>query len=243
MIELMGKRKLHFSLIDPDKQSPVIAGDLARKCEEYGSDAIMVGGSTVPDRETAYRTIEEIKKNSSLPVIIFPNSANTIAENADYIFFMDLLNSPALEYKREQHMKGAKLVKKWGIKPIPMGYMVISTSSKPTTVETKIELDVIGSEDIEKAVDYAIYAECMGMRCIYLDAGSNPEKPVPDEMIKAVRKAINIPIIVGGGIKSAEVAIKKIEAGADVIVTGSIIEENVEELGKIVEAIHSASSS
>ena len=140
MIELMGKRKLHFSLIDPDKQSPAIAGDLARRCEEYGSDAIMVGGSTVPDRETTYRTIEEIKKNSSLPVIIFPNSANTIAENADYIFFMDLLNSPALEYKREQHMKGAKLVKKWGIKPIPMGYMVISTSSKPTTVETKLSL-------------------------------------------------------------------------------------------------------
>ncbi|HHF55488.1 MAG TPA: geranylgeranylglyceryl/heptaprenylglyceryl phosphate synthase [Thermoplasmatales archaeon] len=243
MIELMGKRKLHFSLIDPDKQSPAIAGDLARRCEEYGSDAIMVGGSTVPDRETTYRTIEEIKKNSSLPVIIFPNSANTIAENADYIFFMDLLNSPALEYKREQHMKGAKLVKKWGIKPIPMGYMVISTSSKPTTVETKIELDVIGSDDIEKAVDYAIYAECMGMRCVYLDAGSNPEKPVSDEMIKAVRKAVDIPIIVGGGIKSAEVANKKIEAGADVIVTGSIIEENVEELRKIVEAIHSASSS
>jgi len=243
MIELMGKRKLHFSLIDPDKQSPAIAGDLARRCEEYGSDAIMVGGSTVPDRETTYRTIEEIKKNSSLPVIIFPNSANTIAENADYIFFMDLLNSPALEYKREQHMRGAKLVKKWGIKPIPMGYMVISTSSKPTTVETKIELDVIGSDDIEKAVDYAIYAECMGMRCVYLDAGSNPEKPVSDEMIKAVRKAVDIPIIVGGGIKSAEVANKKIEAGADVIVTGSIIEENVEELRKIVEAIHSASSS
>ena len=243
MIELMGKRKLHFSLIDPDKQSPAIAGDLARRCEEYGSDAIMVGGSTVPDRETTYRTIEEIKKNSSLPVIIFPNSANTIAENADYIFFMDLLNSPALEYKREQHMKGAKLVKKWGIKPIPMGYMVISTSSKPTTVETKIELDVIGRDDIEKAVDYAIYAECMGMRCVYLDAGSNPEKPVSDEMIKAVRKAVDIPIIVGGGIKSAEVANKKIEAGADVIVTGSIIEENVEELRKIVEAIHSASSS
>ena len=102
---------------------------------------------------------------------------------------------------------------------------------------------MIGRDDIEKAVDYAIYAECMGMRCVYLDAGSNPEKPVSDEMIKAVRKAVDIPIIVGGGIKSAEVANKKIEAGADVIVTGSIIEENVEELRKIVEAIHSASSS
>ena len=243
MIELMKTRKLHFSLIDPDKQTAKKAGELAKKCQEYGSDAIMVGGSTVPNRKVAYETINEIKKKSSLPVIIFPNSAATIAENADYIFFMDLLNSPALEYKKKQHMTGARLVKKWGIKPISMGYMVISTSKKPTTVETKIKLDIIKDEDIEKAVDYAIYAECMGMQCVYLDAGSNPEKPVPDEMIKAVRNAIEIPIIVGGGIKNAEEARKKIKAGANVIVTGSIIEEDIETLKEIIKAVHSASSS
>ena len=124
-----------------------------------------------------------------------------------------------------------------------MGYMVISTSKKPTTVETKIKLDIIKDEDIEKAVDYAIYAECMGMQCVYLDAGSNPEKPVPDEMIKAVRNAIEIPIIVGGGIKNAEEAKRKIEAGANVIVTGSIIEEDIETLKEIIKAVHSASSS
>jgi len=241
MIELMEKGRLHFSLIDPDKQSAREAGRMAYNCERYGSDAIMVGGSTVPDRETAYRTIVEIKKNSRLPVIIFPNSARTIPENADYIFFMDFLNSTELEFKREQHMLGARLVKKWGIKPIPMGYIVVSTSSKPTTVETKMKLDVIGENDTEKAVNYAIYAECMGMRCIYLDAGSNPEKPVPDEMIKAVRKAVDIPIIVGGGIKTPEEAIKKIRAGANVIVTGSILEENLERLKEIVDAVHSAS--
>jgi phosphoglycerol geranylgeranyltransferase len=242
MIELMEKRKLHFSLIDPDKQDAKEAGKMAYNCERYGSDAIMVGGSTVPDRETAYRTIEEIKKNSNLPVIIFPNSAHTIAENADYIFFMDFLNSTELEFKREQHMLGAKLVKKWGIKPIPMGYIVISTSRRPTTVETKMKMDVIREDDVEKAVDYAIYAECMGMRCVYLDAGSNPEKPVPDEMIRAVRKEIDIPIIVGGGIKTAEEATRKIKAGANVIVTGSLLEENLEKLGEIIRAVHSASS-
>ncbi len=242
MIELMERRKLHFSLIDPDKQKPEEAGKMAYNCEKYGSDAIMVGGSTVPDRETAYRTIAEIKKNSKLPVIIFPNSASTIAENADYIFFMDFLNSTELEFKREQHMRGAKLVKKWGIKPIPMGYIVVSMSSKPTTVETKMKLDVIGGDDVEKAVEYAMYAECMGMRCIYLDAGSNPEKPVPDEMIRAVKEAVELPIIVGGGIKTAEEARKKIEAGASVIVTGSLLEENLEKLKEIVEAVHSASS-
>ncbi len=243
MIELLGKKKMHFSLIDPDKQLPKEAGRIAKICEEYGSDAIMVGGSTVPDRETSYKTIEEIKKNSKLPVIIFPNSADTIAPNADYIFFMDVLNSPDMEYKRQQHMKGAKLVKKWGIKPIPMGYMVISTSKKPTTVETKLKLDVIRENDIEKAVDYAIYAECMGMCCVYLDAGSNPDKPVPDEMIMAVRKEIEIPIIVGGGIRNGIEAKKKIDAGADVIVTGSLIEKNIERLKEIIEAIKSASSS
>lgn len=241
-MEEMGRKKMHFSLIDPDKQSAQEAGRIAELCEKYGSDAIMVGGSTVPDRETAYKTIEEIKKNSSLPVIIFPNSADTIAENADYIFFMDLLNSPEYEYKKRQHMKGAKIIKKWGIKPIPMGYMVITTSRNPTTVETKIRLDVIKENDVEKAVEYAIYAECMGMRCIYLDAGSNPDKPVPDEMIYEVKKNVNLPIIVGGGIKTAEEAKKKIDAGADVIVTGSLIEENIEKLKDIINTVHSASS-
>jgi len=242
MMEKLGKKKMHFSLIDPDKQDAKEAGKIARLCEKYGSDAIMVGGSTVPDRKTAYNTINEIKKKASLPVIIFPNSANTIAENADYIFFMDLLNSPEYEYKKSQHMKGAKIIKKWGIKPIPMGYMVITTSKNPTTVETKIKLDVIKENDIEKAVEYAIYAECMGMRCIYLDAGSNPERPVPDEMISEVRKNIDLPLIVGGGIKTSEEAKKKINAGADVIVTGSLIEENIEKLKDIIKAVHSASS-
>jgi phosphoglycerol geranylgeranyltransferase len=242
MDALYARKKMHFSLIDPDSQNPERAGELAECCETYGSDAIMVGGSTVPDRETTFDTIAEIKKKSSLPVIIFPNSAETLAKNADYLFFMDLLNSPELEYKRQQHMTGAWLVKKWGLTPIPTGYLVVNTSRRPTTVETKIPLDTVRETDTELAVSYAIYAECLGMRVVYMDAGSNPEKPLPNTMIQAVRDMVDIPLIVGGGIRTPAGAREKIMAGADVIVTGTVLEKNVDRLAGIIEAVHSAAS-
>ncbi|MEM1514002.1 MAG: geranylgeranylglyceryl/heptaprenylglyceryl phosphate synthase [Candidatus Thermoplasmatota archaeon] len=242
MIEKMRQARMHFTLIDPDKQSAKKAGEMAKICASYGSDAIMVGGSTA-EKEGIKRCVEEIKNSCDLPVIIFPNSADSIVENADYIFFMEFLNSMVYEHIRGEQLRGGIIVKKIGIKPIPMGYMVISTSSKPTTVETKTMLDRIGENDYEKAIRYAAYAECMGMDCIYLDAGSNAEKPVPDEMIKEIRKFIKIPLIVGGGIKTPEQARKKIEAGANVIVTGTLAEENIEKIKEIIEAIKSAPSS
>lgn len=243
MIEQLKRGKLHFSLIDPDKQEPAKAGEIARICEEYGSDAIMVGGSTIKDRKLVYETIDEIKKNCNLPTILFPNSADSISENADYIFFMDLLNSLDYKYRKGEQIKGAKLVKKWGIKPIPMGYLIISMSKEPTTVESKVKLDVIRENDIEKALEYALYAECIGMDCIYLEAGSNADKPVPDIMIKTIREKVKIPIIVGGGIRNAEEAKNKIMAGANAIVNGSLIEKNIERLKEIILAIKSAPTS
>ncbi|MCD6512508.1 MAG: geranylgeranylglyceryl/heptaprenylglyceryl phosphate synthase [Thermoplasmata archaeon] len=237
MLEKMGKGRLHFSLIDPVNQTPEEAGEIAERCEQYGSDAIMVGGSTVKSREETYRTIEGIKKRSKLPVIIFPNSASMIAENADYILFMDLVNSLDYKYHKGEQLKGAKIVKKYGIKPIATAYIVISTSSKPTTVERKANLDRIGIDDIEKLIDYALYSEYIGFDVIYLEAGSNAERPVPDEMVRVVRKETSVPIMVGGGIKDGEAARRKIEAGASVVVTGSLLEENVEKLKEIIDAI------
>jgi len=239
MIDELKKGKKHFSLIDPDKQEPEEAGKIAAICEKYGSDAIMVGGSTIKNREIVHETIKEIKKAASLPVIIFPNSANIIAENADYILFMDLVNSLDFKYRKGEQLKGARIIKKYGIKPIATAYIVISTSSKPTTVERKANLDRIGEDDVEKLIDYVLYAEYIGFNVIYLEAGSNAEKPVPDEMIRAVKKEISIPIMVGGGIKDGKAARIKIEAGASVIVTGSLIEENVSRLKEIIDAIKS----
>ena len=239
MINEIKKGKKHFSLIDPDKQEPQEAGRIAAICEKYGSDAIMVGGSTVRGKKIVYETIEEIKRNASLPVIIFPNSAGMIPENADYILFMDLVNSLDYKYRKGEQLKGAKIIKKYGIKPIPTAYIVISTSRSPTTVERKVNLDRITENDIDKLINYALYSEYIGFDVIYLEAGSNAEKPVPDEMIKAVKKEIDIPIMVGGGIKDGETARNKINAGANVIITGSLLEENVEKLKEIIEAIKS----
>ncbi len=237
--EKIAEGRLHFSLIDPDKQSPEEAGKMAYLCEKYGTDAIMVGGSTV-DRKMVYDTIEEIKKNCSLPVIIFPNSADVLVENADYVLFMEFMNSLKYEHIKGEQLKGGIKVKKLGIKPIATGYIVISTSKIPTTVEQKTVLDRIGENDIEKAVQYSAYAECIGMDCVYLDAGSNAEKPVPDRMIQEIRKIVDLPLIIGGGIRNPEEAKRKIEAGANVIVTGSLVEEKIEKLKDIIKAIKSA---
>lgn len=236
--ELLQKyKKLHFSLIDPDKQTPKEAGKRANICAEYGTNAIMIGGTTIRGRETVYNTVKAIKEHTKVPTILFPNSADAISENADYIFFMKLLNSKEDKYQISEQIRGAPLVKKWNITPIPTGYIVISTSKKPTTVEKNVKLHKIQIDDIKKAVEYAIYAEMTGMSCIYLEAGSDAEQPVSNEMLKAIRSEIKIPIIVGGGIKNAHTAKEKVDAGADIIVNGTATEENIKVIGDIIRII------
>ncbi len=236
--ELLQKyKKLHFSLIDPDKQTPKEAGKRAKICAEYGTNAIMVGGTTIRGRETVYNTVKAIKEHAKVPTILFPNSADAISENADYIFFMKLLNSKEDKYQISEQVRGAPLVKKWNITPIPMGYIVISTSKKPTTVEKNVKLHKINRDDIQKAINYAIYAEMTGMNCIYLEAGSDAERPVSNEMLKAIRSEIKIPIIVGGGIKNPSIAKEKVDVGADIIVNGTATEENIRIIGDIIRII------
>ena len=238
--ELLQKyKKLHFSLIDPDKQTPEEAGKRAELCAKYGTNAIMIGGTTVKDRKIVYDTIKSIKEHVKIPTILFPNSADAVSENADYIFFMKLLNSKEDKYQINEQVRGAPLVKKWKITPIPMGYIVISTSKKPTTIEKNVKLHRIQIDDIKKAVEYSIYAEMTGMNCIYLEAGSDAEQPIPNEMLKAIRSEIEIPIIVGGGIKNARTAKEKVDAGADIIVNGTATEENIRVIEDIIRTIRS----
>ena len=236
--ELLQKhKKLHFSLIDPDKQTPTKAGERAKICTKYGTNAIMIGGTTIRDRPTVFNTVKAIKEYSNVPTILFPNSATAISENADYIFFMKLLNSKEGKYQITEQVKGAPLVKKWNITPIPMGYIVISTSKNQTTVEKNVKLHKIQIDDIQKAIDYSLYAEMTGMSCIYLEAGSDADQPISNEMLQAIRKEISIPIIVGGGIKSAHDAKEKVDAGADIIVNGTATEENIKVIGDIIRTI------
>jgi phosphoglycerol geranylgeranyltransferase len=239
--ELLKKyNKIHFSLIDPDTQSPEEAGEIAKACGEYGTNAIMVGGSTVNNRKMVYDTIEAIKQNVKLPVILFPNSAESISKNIDYILFLRLLNSTESQHHGKIQAKGAPLVKKWDIQPISTGYVIVSTSKKSTTVEQHVKLDIVRIDDVEKAVEYALWAEMLGMSCVYFDAGSGAEKPISNEMIQAIRSNISIPLIVGGGIRDGDTAKEKIDAGADAIVNGTIVEQDMKRIEDIVKKIESS---
>lgn len=230
-------KKLHLTLIDPENQTPQEAGKRAAECESYGTDAIMIGGSTIRDRSIVHETVKEIKNATNLPTILFPNSAESLSANADYVFFMMLMNSRDQRLLLGEQMKGAPFIRTNSIKPVSMGYIVISMSEAPTTVEKVANIDRISANDIEKARDYATTAEYLNMECIYLEAGSGAEKPVPDEMISTIRETVKIPLIVGGGIRDAKTAREKIEAGADAIVNGTLGEAHSARIREIIDAI------
>jgi len=220
--KMSNKKKLHFSLLDPDKQKPGAAGSIAKTAEEAGSSAIMVGGSTLVSQEQVDKTVKAIKEHSNLPVILFPSGAKFLSKYADAVFFMSLLNSRNLGFVIREHVKGATFVKHSGIEPISMGYVIV----EPGMTAGKVgEVDLIKKDDIETAVGYALAAQYLGMDFFYLEAGSGAPDPVPNEMIKAVKKNINIPLVVGGGIRDAKTAGKTAKAGADVVVTGTKLEE------------------
>lgn len=234
---LKQKKNLHFSLIDPDKQSPLESAKIARTCADCGTDTILIGGSTGISSDLLDKTAQEIKKTINLPVIIHPNSSNCLSKHADYILFMILLNSNNPKYLIKEQAKGALILNKLPIKPISVGYIVVSASKNPTEVERKGDLDKINETDINKALSYALAAQYLGMGCIYLEAGSGADKPVPNKMISAIKKEVNIPLIVGGGICDAATAKQIVESGADIIITGNIIEKDITKLKSIIKAI------
>jgi len=231
------KKTLHFSLLDPDKQKPETAGLMAKTAEESGSSAIMVGGSTLTSQKQVDETVKAIKKNSKLPVILFPSGAKFLSKYADAVFFMSLLNSRNLGYVIREHVKGAYFVKQSGIEPISMGYIIVEPGM---TAGIKGEVDLVKRDDIETAVGYALAAQYLGMSFLYLEAGSGAPEPVSDEMISAVKKNINIPLIVGGGIRDSKTTKQKAKAGADIVVTGTKLEQekNLKKaLDEIVKAV------
>jgi len=231
------KKTLHFSLLDPDKQSPKVAGELAKVAEKAGSSAMMVGGSTLNSCKQVDETVKTIKKDSKLPVILFPSGAKFLSRYADAMFFMSLLNSRNLDYVIREHVKGAQFVKQVGLETISMGYLII----EPGMTAGRIgEVDLIKKDDIGTAVGYALASQYLGMKFFYLEAGSGAPEPVSDEMVSAVKQNIDIPLVVGGGIRNIKEARMKARSGADVIVTGTTLEteNNLSvSLRKLVEAI------
>ncbi len=229
------KRPVHLTLLDPDKQQPGIARTIALEALDGGTDGIMIGGSAGIGQENLDETARCIKESTDLPVILFPGDVTGITRYADALFFMSLLNSRNPYYITGAQAIGAPFVKKAGIESIPMGYIVIEPGGAVGCIG---DAKLIPRDRAEIAVSYALAAQYLGMRLLYLEAGSGVAEPVPPMMIARVKAAVDIPVIVGGGIKTGEDALTVVKAGADIIVTGTLVEE-VENVRESIKSITS----
>lgn len=238
ILSTLKEHKMQMTLIDPASQSEEKAGRIASIASRLGSDAFMVGGSTGVTSENLEATVKQIRKNApGKPIIHFPTAARVLSPSVDAIYFMSFLNSKNIRNIVGEQVAGGPIIKRMGIEPIPMGYIVFEPGMKVGEVG---EAMLIKRDDAKTAAAYAIATEFLGMRLVYLEAGSGADEPVAASTVEAVRKEISIPIIVGGGIRDGKKAKILVDAGADILVTGSVVEEaNFERrLKDILSAIH-----
>jgi phosphoglycerol geranylgeranyltransferase len=221
--ERMKRGTLHMTLLDPAKQSPERAAEMADTAEGMGTDAIMVGGSTDVNQENLDATVLAIKKRVSIPVIYFPSGAHALSKHVDAMYFMSMLNSLSVNNVIGEQVKGAPIIKMLGIETISMGYIIIEPGMKVGEVG---KANPIPRTEPKKAAAFALAAEFLGMELVYLEAGSGAPEPVPSEMIAAVKKSINVPLLVGGGIRDVKTAEQVRMAGADIVVTGTVVENS-----------------
>ncbi|MGA9839645.1 MAG: geranylgeranylglyceryl/heptaprenylglyceryl phosphate synthase [Thermoplasmata archaeon] len=216
------KGAVHFTLIDPDKSPGARAAAIARGAVDLGSDVILLGGSTGISRDVMGAAARAVKAEVDAPVIIFPEGPGSLTSEADAVLFMSLLNSRNLDLVIRAHARAAPVVRTMGLEPIPLGYLVVAPGMRVGEVG---QVDTVAREDLDGASGYALAAEFLGMRFVYLEAGSGAPAPVPDRMVRRVRSVLSIPLVVGGGIRTGPEARALLAAGAQLLVTGTVTEE------------------
>jgi phosphoglycerol geranylgeranyltransferase len=237
--ESLKDHKIHLTLLDPEEQSPEEAVSIAKNAVSGGTDGIMLGGSTTDSTELD-ATAKALKENVDVPIILFPGNISGVSQHADAIFFMSLLNSSNPYWITGAQALGAPMIKKMGIETISMGYLVVEPGG---TVGWVGDAKIIPRIKPDLAAAYAIAAEFMGMKLLYLEAGSGAEKHVPEKMIQMVKKSTDTIVIVGGGIRTGEDSANVAAAGADIIVTGTVVENasNIKDkIKELVDGIRSA---
>jgi phosphoglycerol geranylgeranyltransferase len=225
--------KIHLTLLDPEEQTPDEAVKIANAAVCGGTDGIMLGGSTSNSTELD-ATAKALKENVEVPIILFPGNISGVSNYADAIFFMSLLNSSNPYWITGAQALGAPIIKKFGIETISMGYLVVEPGG---TVGWVGDAKIIPRIKPDLAAAYAMAAEFMGMKLFYLEAGSGADHHVPEQMIQMVKKTTDTILIVGGGIRTGEEAAKIASAGADILVTGTIVENTSNIEGKIKELV------
>jgi putative glycerol-1-phosphate prenyltransferase len=209
-------------LIDPDRVPPSSYLPLSEAAAECGVDAILVGTSFMLDRNFA-TSVQEIKHATRVPVIIFPGSYAQITPAADAILFTSLISGRNPSYLIDEQVKGAPIVKRCNLEAIPTGYMLVESGPLTSVQFISGTLPIPrGKSDI--ACAHALAAQYLGMRLVYLEAGSGAETPVLLEMVEAVSSYVDIPVIVGGGLRTPEDCAARVQAGASFVVVGTGLE-------------------
>ncbi len=228
------KKKQIAILIDPDKFIEDNIRELISYFDKTSIFCFFVGGSLV-SKNNIDAIVIFLKKYSSIPVILFPGSFSHISAHADGILFLSLISGRNPEHLIGQHVLAAPLLKSTALEIIPTGYMIIDCGS-PTTVSYISNTEPIPYNKPEIASCTALAGEYLGLKLIYLDGGSGADKPVSNEMIRAVSQKISLPVVIGGGIRSGEDADRVFSSGADLIVVGNALESNPAVLQDIIIA-------
>ena len=229
---------VHMTLLDPASSPGKLGEEIAAVAAEKGTHAIMVGGSTDVSSENLDTLVSHIKERTQLPVIYFPSTAGAMSAHVDAIYFLSALNSRDPRFIVGEQSLGAPLIKASGMEAIAMGYILVEPGMKVAAVS---EADVIPrtKDGAERAAALALTAQYFGMKLVYLECGSGAPTPCPVDIVRATREALDIPLVVGGGIRTAAQARAILEAGADILVTGTIAEDRqFGPLGEIIREVH-----
>ena len=232
------KGAAYLILLDPDKISETKIIPFIEFCEKSGVDGFLIGGSLMISSNLDSFT-EKIKQVTTLPIIIFPGSVNQISPFADAILFLSVISGRNAEHLIGKHVIASPIIKKTNVEPISTGYILVESGITTTAVYMSGSLPVPKNKP-EIAAATALAGEYLGMKFIYLEAGSGAQEAVSDEMVKAVADECSIPIIVGGGIRNPQTARRKVENGASIIVTGNFFEDenNWDHIKDFASAIH-----
>lgn len=232
----VGKKQFAL-LIDPDKLNPSDTLNIIDKAQKTKVDFFFVGGSLLVN-DYFDKCIKTIKENCFIPVILFPGNSLQISYNADAILFLSLISGRNAEMLIGRHVIAAPYLKASSLEVLSTGYMLIE-SGQPTAVSYMSNTTPIPANKNDIAICTAIAGELLGLKLIFMDAGSGAKQPISKEMISDVSKSITIPLVVGGGVSTPEKAIENCQAGADIIVVGNSIEKDHTLIQRISEAVHS----
>lgn len=238
---MMAKEKAnYFCLLDPDNLSNDQAEEYACKSEENGADGILVGGS-IMFNDCFEEVLQKIKqKVKKIPVLIFPGLFNFVSPHADALLLLSVVSGRNPQLLIGAQVQAAPHIRKYGLESIGTGYMLIDGGNNSSVRYMSHTQPIPHTKDDIAAVT-ALAAQYMGMRIIYMDAGSGALEPISDSMITKVKQEIEIPLIVGGGIKNPETALQKAASGADFIVTGNVLEKGFDPglIREFSRAVHS----